>query len=254
MFRQTFLYIKHHKITGKFYFGKTVRSDPEKYFGSGIRWSRHIKLHGIEHVETLWYCLFLDEESCKEFALLCSNQWNIAKSDDWLNLIREDGLVGGAIRTGIPQSSKTRKKISKSHKGKFLSSETKQKISTSIKAWNKEYPEAFKAAKLKAANTRVGYKHSEKAKQKMSISTIGQYCSEETKQKMKVSHIGKFHTRETKIKLSLANTGHIVTEQTRMKMSLKAKNRPKFTCKHCSIQTSKSNLIRWHNEKCKLFT
>ncbi len=50
----TYLYIKQHTITGKLYFGKTIR-DPLKYFGSGLHWSPHIRVHGKEHVMTLWY-------------------------------------------------------------------------------------------------------------------------------------------------------------------------------------------------------
>lgn len=253
MFRPTFLYIKQHSITGKLYFGKTIKHDPIKYPGSGIHWKRHINKHGKDKVETLWYCLFLDEETCKDFAILCSIQWDIVNSDNWLNLIPEDGLIGGAIRTGIKQSIETRKKISESHMGKRLSNETKQKISINIKRWNDKNPESLQAAKLKAAKSRLGFKHSEESKQKMSYSTLGQFCSEETRQKMKESHKGKLHTEDTKKKLSLINTGHFVSEQTKEKLSISAKNRPKFRCKYCSIEITKANLTRWHNEKCKSF-
>lgn len=94
-FKPTYLYIKQHSITGKLYFGKTVK-DPEKYLGSGKHWIRHIKKHGIEHIETIWYCLFLDKESCTEFALNFSKQENIVESKDWLNLKPENGLDGGS--------------------------------------------------------------------------------------------------------------------------------------------------------------
>jgi hypothetical protein len=92
-FTPTYLYIKQHSVTGKLYFGKTVK-DPESYLGSGTHWMRHIKKHGKEHVVTLWYCLFLDQESCTEFALLFSKQENIVESDDWLNLRDENGKDG----------------------------------------------------------------------------------------------------------------------------------------------------------------
>lgn len=36
-FEPTYLYIKQHSITGKLYFGKTVKN-PEKYNGSGSPW------------------------------------------------------------------------------------------------------------------------------------------------------------------------------------------------------------------------
>lgn len=91
-FLPTYLYIKQHSITGKLYFGKTNRDDPIKYPGSGTHWKNHFKKHGKEHVETLWYCLFDDRIECTEFALMCSKQWDIVDSDQWLNKIPEDGL------------------------------------------------------------------------------------------------------------------------------------------------------------------
>jgi len=116
-FSPTFLYIKQHKITGKLYFGKTIK-DPESYAGSGKHWLSHIKKHGKDQVETLWYCLYTNEKLIKEAAISFSKLWNIVESDDWLNLIEEDGLSGG-------DTSKTKKyqeyilsenKILKKHK------------------------------------------------------------------------------------------------------------------------------------------
>ncbi len=94
IYRPTYLYIKQHSITGLFYFGKTVKN-PEKYNGSGIYWTNHIKKHGKEFIITLWYCLFLDEESIIETAKLISQLNNIVESDKWANLIPENGINGG---------------------------------------------------------------------------------------------------------------------------------------------------------------
>ena len=71
-FTPTYLYIKQHSITGKLYFGKTTSKDPVRYLGSGKHWLRHIKVHGKEHIETLWYCLFTEQEELTKFALLFS--------------------------------------------------------------------------------------------------------------------------------------------------------------------------------------
>lgn len=101
IFKPTYLYIKQHSITGKLYFGKTNKEDPIKYTGSGEYWNDHLKVHGKEHIETLWYCLFNDVESIKEFALSCSEQWDIVKLKDefgnkiWANLKPENGTEGG---------------------------------------------------------------------------------------------------------------------------------------------------------------
>lgn len=138
IYRPTYLYIKQHSVTGKLYFGKTT-SNPEKYDGSGLHWSHHIKLHGKEHVVTLWYCLFIDQESCTEFALNFSEQQNIVESDDWLNLKPENGLDGALIGNqnlkGKTFTIETRNKMSKSKLGntimvgRKLSDSTKKKMS-----------------------------------------------------------------------------------------------------------------------------
>lgn len=69
LFTPTYLYIKRHTITGKLYFGKTIQN-PEIYLGSGLKWKRHIRKHGIREVETLWYCLFTEEAELKLFSLM----------------------------------------------------------------------------------------------------------------------------------------------------------------------------------------
>jgi hypothetical protein len=116
-FKPTYLYIKQHSVTGKLYFGKTTKSNPENYFGSGLHWIRHIKAHGKEHVVTLWYCLFLDKDYCTKFALNFSIQQNIVESIEWLNLKPENGLDGGDSRLGKITSPETREKQSKAAKG-----------------------------------------------------------------------------------------------------------------------------------------
>lgn len=92
-FLPTYLYIKQHQITGKLYFGKTVKN-PEEYKGSGKHWTLHRRKHGNK-IDTVWYCLYFDEQSIKEAALSFSKLWNIIESDQWLNLIEEDGICGG---------------------------------------------------------------------------------------------------------------------------------------------------------------
>ena len=90
MFKPTYLYIKQHSGTGLLYFGKTIRN-PELYQGSGSYWRNHINKHGKDKVETLWYCLFLEESSCKNFAVSFSEQHDIIKSKKWANQIIEEG-------------------------------------------------------------------------------------------------------------------------------------------------------------------
>jgi hypothetical protein len=91
--KPTYLYIKQHKITKLKYFGKTTK-DPNKYFGSGKHWIRHIKKHGLE-IDTIWYQLFTDEKEMVDFALKFSKDNNIVESSEWANLKEENGLDGG---------------------------------------------------------------------------------------------------------------------------------------------------------------
>lgn len=134
-FKPTYLYIKQHSITGKLYFGKTVRKDPVKYEGSGTHWKSHFKFHGKEHVETIWHCLFHDKESIKEFAIMCSAQWDIVKSDNWLNLIPEDGIGNGV--KDMKHSIEAKLKIGLGHKDKPKSIEQRTKMSISSKGKSK---------------------------------------------------------------------------------------------------------------------
>lgn len=89
----TYLYIKQHSITKKKYFGKTTQ-DPYKYLGSGKYWLSHIKKHGKEHIVTIWVSEPFYDTSITEVALHLSKENNIVNSNDWANLILENGLDG----------------------------------------------------------------------------------------------------------------------------------------------------------------
>ena len=126
----TYLYIKEHCITGLRYFGKTTRKDVEKYLGSGIVWSRHLKKHGKEHVKTVWVSEPFDDESrLVEFATFMSEELDIVKSDKWANLVVENGIQGGAIRNGSILSEESKDKIRKKAIGRKVSAETRLKMS-----------------------------------------------------------------------------------------------------------------------------
>ena len=101
---------------------------PLKYNGSGIHWLRHLKVHGGD-IETLWYCLFTDQEELKIFASSCSKLWNIVESNQWLNLTEETGLDGW----NGTHTLESRIKMSKSRIGKIRTAETKKKIQETLK-------------------------------------------------------------------------------------------------------------------------
>lgn len=85
-----YLYVKTHNKTGLKYLGKTMKSDPHLYKGSGKRWLSHLKKHGYDY--TTQILLFTeDKEELKQTGIFFSRIWNIVKSDDWANLTEEKG-------------------------------------------------------------------------------------------------------------------------------------------------------------------
>jgi hypothetical protein len=92
--KPTRLYIKQCPHCGLRYFGKTVVEDIEKYQGSGIVWSRHLKKHGVEPIH-LWNSDWYYDMSIGSFALKFSHINRIVESSDWANIKNEDAIQGG---------------------------------------------------------------------------------------------------------------------------------------------------------------
>ena len=245
-FMPTWLYIKKHNITGLRYFGKTIKTNPEKYNGSGKYWKSHLRTHGND-VSTIWCELFTDRETLVEYALSFSKDNNIFESKDWANLKFENGLDGG--HSGVPRSETTKRKLSIINTGRMHSSDTKEKISSS----------------------NIG-KHnipkSDEAKRKMSVSRLGKKMgpmSEETKIKIGNANRGKPSDRkgvpmseETKIKIGNANRGKpsdrkgvARTEDEKQKISQAIKNSLKIECPHCKLNGLAGCMRRWHFDNCK---
>ena len=207
IYTPTYLYIKQHSVTEKLYFGKTKHS-PDAYIGSGLYWLRHIKDHGKEHVVTLWYCLFLDKESIKEFALNFSKQENIVESECWANLIEENGLNGNGLPKNYKRTKESRikatntrsksakelgyyhtpesiKKTADAKRNKPRSVETKQKLSDA----NRGIP------KSKEFANRV----SDTMKGRIQITAKCIHCGIE----MQVSNLARYHNDNCKLKIVL---------------------------------------------------
>lgn len=153
MYTPTYLYIKQHSITGLLYFGKTTQN-PIKYYGSGFYWKLHINKYGRKFIETLWYCLFLNQDDLTKFALNFSMQENIVESKQWANLCYENGLDGGDI----------------------WSSDVKQEMSNSRKG---------------AGNPFYGKRHSEETIRKIKISNVASASRGISQSIVKCPHCGK---------------------------------------------------------------
>jgi hypothetical protein len=94
-FKPTYLMIKQHSVTGLKYLCKTTKKNPLTYNGSGLRWKKHIKQHGIESIQTVWYKVFYEIDELVSVALTLSELYDIVDSTFWANLKPENGLDGG---------------------------------------------------------------------------------------------------------------------------------------------------------------
>jgi hypothetical protein len=234
-FQPTYLYIKQHALTGKCYFGKTISNDVVKYTGSGKYWLRHIKIHGKEHVVTLWYDIFTNKDECTKFALEFSEKLNIVKSDQWLNLINENGLDGGDNFSSMSEE-------------KYLVACNKMKLSS---------PRAVPHLKGKTLEQINGVKRAKELKELRSINSKGS----------KNGMYGKTHTKEVKdicakiasLKFKdktyeeiMGQTKALEMKQLRSdSMKLIRSSQTKLTCPHCGKIGSRQNMHRWHFNNCK---
>lgn len=106
-----YLYVKTHLDTGLRYFGKTTE-DPFKYKGSGKYWKRHLEIHGdnVETVVVRHFNLPDDEDLLVDWALQFSSDNNIVESEEWANMIPENGLDGRPVGVSpvnpYPQSAR----------------------------------------------------------------------------------------------------------------------------------------------------
>ena len=104
-----YLLVKTHCVTGMKYLCKRVTTSDSKaisYKGSGKYWKNHLKVHGKDiNTDILIKC---ELDKIEEFSQLCieySNKFNIVKSDDWANLIEENGFSGAVIGENNPSKN-----------------------------------------------------------------------------------------------------------------------------------------------------
>lgn len=208
IFKPTYLYVKTHKITGLKYFGKTVSDNYYEYKGSGMLWMKHLEKHGFE-IDTEIVGYFTDKDECEKFAIKFSRDNDIVKSQEWANLMIENGLCGGDIMSGKSDLEKSviieKRKITHSKKSKEELEESRLKNSNSIKKFIKENPEVRKQNCEKIVSARK---------------TNGlPWHSEVTK--IKIGKNSKSNTPEVKAKIAKALLGKKNPEHSK-RMSAKA--------------------------------
>lgn len=253
IFIPTFLYIKRHTTTGLLYFGKTTQHDPVKYKGSGTYWKNHIKIHGSDKIETLWFCLFLDVESLINFATNFSKSQNIVDekvdgSKIWANLVEETGIDG--VPVGYKRSDETKEKMSNSRKGFRHTEESKNKMSLSKAGITTSFNDPNKnPAKTKE------FKEMMKMNNPMFVEETRSCVSETIKQKWiddpeGMYAKGKYSDPDVKQKQSESKQGH-KNPMYGNKDAANHLNIHDSTCIHCGITSTKGNITRWHNDNCK---
>ena len=228
-FKPTYLYIKQHSITGLLYFGKTTKSDPYKYKGSGTYWKNHIKKYGTEHVKTLWIKLFDDKNSCVNYATNFSTKNNIVESHKWANQVIEDGLGNGT--PGRICSEETKSKISKSNTGKKHSNETNQK-----KVLKGERNGMFNVRRFGVNSPHYNKPHTEESRKKMreAAKNRKKICCPYCQKNVDTANAKKYHFDKCKF-----------NPNTTMEL---------ITCPHCNIKSpNKGNMNRYHFDKCKSY-
>jgi len=134
----TTIFIATHKTTNLKYLAKTTQYHThleleEKYHGSGKRWTNHLNKHGkdvrIEIIGTF------KTSEVRKYAVAVSYANNVVISNDWANLMIEDGLSGGNAFVGKTENemNEIKQKMSDSHKGIPRSEEAKRNISNGQK-------------------------------------------------------------------------------------------------------------------------
>lgn len=162
---KTYLYIKKHTDTKLKYLGKTQKSDPYKYKGSGKYWNSVLKKYGY-NIETIWVSdPFYDEEEIQELALFLSEFFDIVNSKEWANLKNENGIDGnpkgyGNMNLGTRENSLNGLKYALiKNKGRKRPDHAKY-----MSEYWKENPEKLKVP------VRVNFKHTNKSKKLISDS------------------------------------------------------------------------------------
>jgi len=123
-----YLYLKTHNKTGLKYLGKTVK-DPFKYRGSGIRWTNHIQKHGYDVTTKI---LFESDnpEEIKQKGIHYSNLWDVVNSDNFANLISEQGQGGDTLtEIGYKHSDEIKQIIKEKRSKQIYNEEHRRKLS-----------------------------------------------------------------------------------------------------------------------------
>ncbi len=159
------LYIATHNTTGLKYFGKTKlyhteNELQEKYHGSGKNWTKHLKEFGDDVTMEIYGIYSLDEVENKARSFSLVN--DIVGSNNWANMILEDGLDAGGT-TGYKHTKETKEKQRTYARNNIHSEETKSKIGKAVskklkgKAFSEEHKRNMRVKSGTQKNPFKGY-------------------------------------------------------------------------------------------------
>jgi hypothetical protein len=192
-----YLYLKTHKITGKKYFGKTVRN-PFTYKGSGTYWKEHLRRYG-NFVDTQIIFQTECKKELKDKAMYYSNLWNIVENNEFANYVPEMG--DGGDTSNSPKYQEWLETVARNK-----NSEYNKMLSEKMKKNNPIFnPEVAKKV------------HNEETYRKIGLAHKGKTISEE--QKKVLSEKAKMQWKKQK------ESGYEFSEEQRKKISEKAKER-----------------------------
>lgn len=198
-----------------------------------------------KHTKSMWYALWMIIRAENNY-----QKRNLSKGTFYQLAKEEIAKATSKLHKNKFISFETKQKMSEKAKKRKLSDETKKKISQSllgnIRAKGKT-PSDKTIQKI--LNSRKWYKHSAETKLRISLSNKGRAVTitEETKQKISNSLKGR---KPTWLIGKIAhNRGIPHSKETIQKLK---KPKEKFTCPHCNKSVGgKSNYHRWHGKNCQ---
>ncbi len=206
-----------NRIDGKYYVGSTNNFHKRWNFGHKLPLmeNRHdnSKLQNAwnKHGETNFDCMLVESVGDEQLLLVEQKYLDIAKAEP------EQCYNLSFIAGKVEMTDEVRQKLSKSHTGKRLSDETKEKM----------------RRRMLGVQLTLGYRHTEEAKRKIGDYNRGGTISEEQKKQISKTLMGHSVSVETREKLRLSNKGHKpwntgkqISEETKRKIaeSLRKRN------------------------------
>lgn len=105
------LMIKTHNVTELKYLCVSTKDDYLNYPGSGVKWRNHLKQHGFNFSTVVLYESQVRNDIFKSMCLYYSRLYDVVNSDEWANLIMEDGNTGSAYAKHSEQSRNNRSEL-----------------------------------------------------------------------------------------------------------------------------------------------